>query len=96
MSKRKANSAITSRFRNPTMWREATSNPDKFLWVEALKTELDDQTSRGIVIETSLPKVCRPFRNLVQFKRKFDNGRNLIKKKVHICAQGFSQKDGVY
>ncbi|MBW0541547.1 hypothetical protein O181_081262 [Austropuccinia psidii MF-1] len=94
-TKRRANAAITPSFKNPTTWKEAMSQPDKLLWIEALKTELKNLTSRGVVIETTLPEQCKPVGNSVQFKRKFDNDGNLIKNKVHICGQGFSQKHGI-
>ncbi|MBW0504481.1 hypothetical protein O181_044196 [Austropuccinia psidii MF-1] len=58
------------------------SHPDKLLWIEALETELKNLTSRGVVIETTLPERCRPVGNSVQFKRKFDNEGNLIKNKL--------------
>ncbi|MBW0552301.1 hypothetical protein O181_092016 [Austropuccinia psidii MF-1] len=94
-TKRRPNSAITSSFKNPTTWKEAMSHPDRLLWSEALKTELKNLTSRGVVIETTLPESCRPVGNSVQFKRKFENEGNLIKNKLRICAQGFSQKHGI-
>ncbi|MBW0572680.1 hypothetical protein O181_112395, partial [Austropuccinia psidii MF-1] len=94
-TKRRENSAITSSFKNPTTWKEAISHPDKFLWIEALKTEFKNLTSRGVVSETTLPERCRPVGNSVQFKRKLDNEGNLIKNKVRICAQGFSQNHGI-
>ncbi|MBW0528533.1 hypothetical protein O181_068248 [Austropuccinia psidii MF-1] len=95
LSKRRANSAITSTFKNPLTWKEAMSHPDKTLWIEALKAELKNITSRGISVETSLPKGHKAVGNSVPFKRKFDNDGNLIKNKVRICAQGLSQKYGI-
>ncbi|MBW0493225.1 hypothetical protein O181_032940 [Austropuccinia psidii MF-1] len=71
------------------------SHPDKSLWVEALKNELNNLISRGFFIETTLPKSSQPVGNSVQFKRKFDSNGKLIKNKIQICAQGFSQKHGV-
>ncbi|MBW0541438.1 hypothetical protein O181_081153, partial [Austropuccinia psidii MF-1] len=97
-SKRRAHTAvhsINSNSKNPTSWKEAMSQPDKSLWVEALENELNNLTSRGVFIETTLPKGSKPVGHSVQFKRKFDSDGKLIKNKVRICAQGFSQKHGV-
>ncbi|MBW0472825.1 hypothetical protein O181_012540 [Austropuccinia psidii MF-1] len=66
--------------------------PDKLLWVEALKTELNDETSRGLIIETTLPKGSKPVGNSVQYNSKSDSNGKLIKNKICICAQGYSQK----
>ncbi|MBW0539071.1 hypothetical protein O181_078786 [Austropuccinia psidii MF-1] len=97
-SKRRAHAAIDSidpNSKNPSSWKEAMSLPDKLLWIDALKNELNNLTSRSVVIETTLPKGSRLVGNSVQFKRKFDSNGKLIKNKVRICAQGFSQKHGV-
>ncbi|MBW0507785.1 hypothetical protein O181_047500 [Austropuccinia psidii MF-1] len=64
-TKRRANSAITSSFKNPTTWKEEISHPDKLLWIEALKTEFKNLTSRGVVIETTSLERCRPVGNSV-------------------------------
>ncbi|MBW0565188.1 hypothetical protein O181_104903 [Austropuccinia psidii MF-1] len=71
------------------------SLPDKLLWVEALKNKLKNLISRGVFIETTLPKGSKPVGNSVQLKRKFGSNGKLIKNKVLICAQGFSQRHGV-
>ncbi|MBW0591638.1 hypothetical protein O181_131353, partial [Austropuccinia psidii MF-1] len=97
-SKRRAHAAvqsINSNSKNPALWKEAMLLPDKLLWVEALKTELNNLTLRGVFIETTLPKGSKPVGHSVQFKRKFDSDGKLIKNKIQICAQGFSQNHGV-
>ncbi|MBW0519452.1 hypothetical protein O181_059167 [Austropuccinia psidii MF-1] len=43
-----------------------------------------------------LPSGKRAIGFSVQFKRKFDSDNNLVKNKVRICAQGFSQQPGVH
>ncbi|MBW0553553.1 hypothetical protein O181_093268 [Austropuccinia psidii MF-1] len=60
-----------------------------------MKNKLNKLISRGFFIETTLPKGSKPVRNSVQFKKKFDSDGKLIKNKIPICAQGFSQKHGV-
>ncbi|MBW0587002.1 hypothetical protein O181_126717 [Austropuccinia psidii MF-1] len=97
-SKRQAHTAIhsiDSSSKNPTLWEEAMSLPDKPLWIGELKNKLNNLTSRGVIIETTLPRGSKPVGNSVQFKRKFDSNGKLIKNKIRICAQGFSQKYGI-
>ncbi|MBW0468233.1 hypothetical protein O181_007948 [Austropuccinia psidii MF-1] len=87
--------SIDSNSKNPSAWKEVISLPDKLLWIEALKNELNNLTSRSVIIEPTLPKGSKPVGNSVQFKKKFDSNGKLIKNKIRICAQGFSQKHGV-
>ncbi|MBW0521085.1 hypothetical protein O181_060800 [Austropuccinia psidii MF-1] len=97
-SKIQANMAIhslNSSSKNPISWKEAMSLPDKLLWVEAFKNKLNNLISRGVIIKTNLPKGRKLVGNSVQFKRKFDSNGKLIKNKIFICEQGFSQKHGV-
>ncbi|MBW0558056.1 hypothetical protein O181_097771 [Austropuccinia psidii MF-1] len=65
-SKRQAHRAIhsiDSSSKNASSWKEAMSLPDKQLWIGALKNKLNNLTSRGVIIETTLPKGNKPVGN---------------------------------
>ncbi|MBW0542252.1 hypothetical protein O181_081967 [Austropuccinia psidii MF-1] len=70
--------------------------PNKKEWVNSLNNKLHNLTSRGVIKTVPLPSGKRSIGFSVQFKRKFDSENNLVKNKVRICAQGFSQQPGVH
>ncbi|MBW0483316.1 hypothetical protein O181_023031 [Austropuccinia psidii MF-1] len=81
--------------KNPKSWNDAMRQPDKKEWVNALNNKLHNLTSRGVIKTVPLPSGKWAIGFSVQFKRKFYSDNNLVKKKVRICAQGFSQQPGV-
>ncbi|MBW0495258.1 hypothetical protein O181_034973 [Austropuccinia psidii MF-1] len=69
--------------------------PNKKEWVNTLNNKPHNLTTRGVIETVPLPSGKGAIGFSVQFKCKFDSDNNLVKNKVRICAQGFSQQPGV-
>ncbi|MBW0534837.1 hypothetical protein O181_074552 [Austropuccinia psidii MF-1] len=78
--RRRAKMTIISHVsKNPKSWDDAMQQPNKKKWVNALNKKLHNLTSRGVIETVPLPL----------------GKRAIVKDKVRICAQGFSQQPGV-
>jgi hypothetical protein len=79
---------------NPLTLTEAKNAPDWPKWKEALEAEYRSLKKHKVFGQVSTELAKPPVGHKLIFSKKFDEHGNLIRYKVRLVAQGFSQKPG--
>lgn len=81
---------------DPKMYHQATSRHDAPEWIAAMNKELSTIERMGVWEEVELRAGEHALGTTWVYKRKTNAVNELIKYKARLCAQGFSQVEGVY
>ena len=82
----------------PRTHREAMASPDKAKWLEAEAIELANMERNGVynlVPNERIPKGANIVKSTWSYKVKLGSAGEIVKYKARLCAQGFTQKDGI-
>lgn len=80
---------------DPATYHQAIHRPDSDKWIEAINKELSALERMGVWEECELPDGEHALGTTSVFKRKTGAANELLKYKARVCAQGFSQIEGV-
>ena len=87
------------RLTEPTSYDDAMAGPRAKQWTEAINAENDALIERKVyrkVDEAPVRKAgIRPINSKIVWKYKYDQNGVLVREKVRIVAQGFTQEEGV-
>lgn len=87
--------ALLTTTADPKTYHQAMKRPDSELWIDAMKRELDALERMGVWEEVELPEGKHALGTTWVYKRKTGASGELIKHKARLCAQGFSQIEGI-
>lgn len=79
----------------PVSYNQALQRPESHLWVEPIQQGLNALEKMNVLTEVSLPEGEQALGTTWAFKRKTNQDGELIKYKYRLCAQGFSQREGI-
>lgn len=80
---------------DPNSYHEALKRPDADMWIEAMDRELSALEGMSVWVEVELPEGEHALGTTWVYKRKTGATNELIKYKARLCAQGFSQIEGI-
>lgn len=80
---------------DPKTYHQALQRPDSELWVEAMNRELAALEKMDVWEEVILPDGEHALGTTWVYKKKTGATGELIKHKARLCAQGFSQIEGI-
>lgn len=92
---REVPTALNTILSDPTTYHQAINRHDSDEWVAAINRELSALESMGVWEEVELPAGEHALGTTWVFKKKTDAMGELIKFKARLCAQGFSQIEGI-
>lgn len=81
--------------KTPKTYWEAIRSPEAPEWKEAMRQELSNMEYRKIWIRTPLPAGKKSIGCVWSFKNKRDAEGKIVRRKARLCAQGFSQREGI-
>lgn len=95
--RRRANAATASlaNSADPVSYNQAINRSDSNHWIDSIKKELDSLERMNVWTEMLLPVGERALGTTWAFKRKTNQDNVLIKYKSRLCAQGYSQREGI-
>lgn len=92
--RRHANAAVLPST-SPRTYKQAMASPDRTLWEKAIEVELENMRRHDVFTVTELPQGAKAIGTTWVFKEKWSTGGSYIKHKATMCAQGFTQVEGV-
>lgn len=71
------------------------ASPDQALWEKAIEVELENMRQHGVFTIVELPDGAKAIGTTWVFKEKWTPAGAYLKHKARLCAQGFTQVEGV-
>lgn len=71
------------------------NSPDSHHWEKAIKTELDNMARHDVFTIVELPEGAKSVGTTWFYKEKWSPTGAFIKHKARLCAQGFTQVEGI-
>lgn len=87
--------ALLTTSMDPKTYLQALKRPDADLWTDAMNCELAALERMNVWEEVELPAGEHALGTTWVYKRKTGASNELIKYKARLCAQGFSQMEGI-
>lgn len=81
--------------KDPVTYKQALRRCDSNDWIKAINKELDALAKMNVWTEVELPEGEHALGTTWAFRRKVNLESELLKYKARLCAQGFSQIEGV-
>lgn len=86
---------ITMATSPPKNYHEAMSRQDADEWKKAIEVELDNLKKHNVFTVVELPAGAEVIGSTWVYQEKLTPTGVYIKHKAHLCAQGFTQKEGI-
>lgn len=90
----RANTAVVHK-PTPQTYKQDMAGPNKVNWMKAIQAELNNMTKHGVFTVVKLPKGAKSVGTTWVFRDKWTPTVEFIKPKARLCAQGFTQVEGV-
>lgn len=87
--------AVQTTTTNPKTYQQALSRPAADEWKESMQRELDNLERMGVLEEVEFPVGEHSLGTTWVYKRETNAAGKLIKYKLWLCAQWFSQVEGI-
>lgn len=80
---------------DPVTFQEAVSNPQKDLWMDAMREEMQSMQHNKVWELVELPEGCKPVGFKWVYKTKRDPNGKIERFKAKLVAKGYTQREGI-